>query len=151
MQNGMGANLVYQGSHLPSLLHTQQVPTSSTLSTTSTSSQQPQQKKFRPPLKSPKYIPKPIPLELGNLKTYSKYKFLSFWHNILLFPGNPDILICGNCRELFDDLVDMLDHKKNYCKMRFTCKCEDKDELGCDHECTTRKAITSSPSLSESW
>ena len=38
--------------------------------------------------------------------------------------GNPDILICGNCRELFSDLVDMLDHKKNYCKMRFTCKCE---------------------------
>jgi hypothetical protein len=38
--------------------------------------------------------------------------------------GNPDILICGNCRELFNDLVDMLDHKKHYCKMRFTCKCE---------------------------
>ena len=37
--------------------------------------------------------------------------------------GNPDILICGNCKELFNDLVDMLDHKKNYCKMRFTCKC----------------------------
>ncbi len=33
-------------------------------------------KKFRPPLKtvskSQKYIPKPIPQELGNLKTYSK-------------------------------------------------------------------------------
>jgi len=71
-----------------------------------------QAKKFRPPLKtaskSNKYIPKPIPHQLGNLKTYS----------------NPDILICGNCRELFNDLVDMLDHKKNYCKMRFTCKCE---------------------------
>ncbi|XP_023326534.1 uncharacterized protein LOC111699963 isoform X2 [Eurytemora carolleeae] len=71
-----------------------------------------QTKKFRPPLKSGsktnKYIPKPIPQELGNLKTYS----------------NPDILICGNCRELFSDLVDMLEHKKNYCKMRFTCKCE---------------------------
>ena len=37
----------------------------------------PQQKKFRPPLrsslKSQRYIPKPIPVELGNLKTYSKY------------------------------------------------------------------------------
>jgi len=71
-----------------------------------------QAKKFRGGLKSGsksnKYIPKPIPHQLGNLKTYS----------------NPDILICGNCRELFNDLVDMLDHKKNYCKMRFTCRCE---------------------------
>ena len=32
----------------------------------------PQSKKFRPPQKSQRYIPKPIPLELGNLKTYSK-------------------------------------------------------------------------------
>jgi len=71
-------------------------------------------KNFCPQQKSSKYIPKPIPLELGNLKTYS----------------NPDILICGNCRDLFDDVVDMLDHKKNYCKMRFTCKCEDKEEQG---------------------
>ena len=40
-----------------------------------------QAKKFRPPLKtaskSNKYIPKPIPHQLGNLKTYSKY-LLSF-------------------------------------------------------------------------
>lgn len=72
----------------------------------------PVNKKFRPParssLKSQKYIPKPIPVELGNLKTYS----------------NPDVLICGNCRELFNDLMDMIVHKKKYCKMRFTCKCE---------------------------
>ena len=39
------------------------------------------QKKFRPPQKSSKYIPKPIPLELGNLKTYSKL-FLKFKSNI---------------------------------------------------------------------
>ena len=43
---------------------------------------------------------------------------------IFVFPGNPDILICGNCKELFEDLVDMIDHKKNHCNMRFTCKCD---------------------------
>jgi hypothetical protein len=32
----------------------------------------------------------------------------------MVIAGNPDILICGNCRELFSDLVDMLDHKKHY-------------------------------------
>ena len=34
------------------------------------------------------------------------------------FSGSPDILICGNCREMFTDLVDMLDHKRDYCKLR---------------------------------
>jgi len=71
-------------------------------------------KKYRPPHKTEKFTPKPIPPELGNLKTYS----------------NPDILICGNCRELFNDIVDMLEHKKIYCKMRFTCKCD--ENLGSD-------------------
>ncbi|KAL4147848.1 hypothetical protein QTP88_002186 [Uroleucon formosanum] len=37
--------------------------------------------------------------------------------------GNPDILICGNCREMFTELQGLLDHKKEYCKLRFTCKC----------------------------
>lgn len=37
--------------------------------------------------------------------------------------GNPDILICGNCREMFTDLGELLEHKRNYCKLRFTCKC----------------------------
>ena len=41
-----------------------------------------------------------------------------------IYTGNPDILICGNCRELFNDIVDMLEHKRIYCKMRFTCKCD---------------------------
>uniref|UniRef100_A0A182KGA6 C2H2-type domain-containing protein n=1 Tax=Anopheles christyi TaxID=43041 RepID=A0A182KGA6_9DIPT len=36
---------------------------------------------------------------------------------------NPDTLICGNCRELFTDLTELLDHKRSYCKLRFTCKC----------------------------
>ena len=25
---------------------------------------------------------------------------------------------------MFTDLVDMIDHKKYYCKLRFTCKCD---------------------------
>ncbi|VVC41089.1 Zinc finger C2H2-type,RNA recognition motif domain [Cinara cedri] len=37
--------------------------------------------------------------------------------------SNPDILICGNCREMFTELQGLLDHKKEYCKLRFTCKC----------------------------
>ena len=32
-----------------------------------------QNKKYRPPHKTDKFTPKPIPPELGNLKTYSKY------------------------------------------------------------------------------
>ncbi|XP_043230199.1 uncharacterized protein LOC122385774 isoform X2 [Amphibalanus amphitrite] len=35
----------------------------------------------------------------------------------------PDILICGNCREMFRSLSDLLHHKRDYCKLRFACKC----------------------------
>lgn len=44
--------------------------------------------------------------------------------NNYTFAGNPDILICGNCREMFTELHELLEHKKTYCKLRFTCKCE---------------------------
>ena len=54
------------------------------------------------------------------------------------FPGSPDILICGNCREMFSDLIDMLDHKRDYCKLRFTCKCDVLNE-----ECTSCDLSTS--------
>ncbi|XP_073974687.1 uncharacterized protein isoform X1 [Rhodnius prolixus] len=37
--------------------------------------------------------------------------------------SNPDILICGNCREMFTELQELLEHKKEFCKLRFTCKC----------------------------
>ena len=60
---------------------------------------------------------------------------------ILEFPiflsGSPDILICGNCREMFSDLVDMLDHKRDYCKLRFTCKCDLLNEEECDCDAST--------------
>ncbi|XP_067013987.1 uncharacterized protein [Anabrus simplex] len=74
-----------------------------------------------PPLKRPRLMVPPArpvikatapqkpttPAAINQLKTYS----------------NPDILICGNCREMFTDLQELLDHKKTYCKLRFTCKC----------------------------
>lgn len=44
---------------------------------------------------------------------------------IFFILGNPDTLICGNCRECFNELSELLDHKKSYCKLRFTCKCQD--------------------------
>lgn len=53
--------------------------------------------------------------------------------------SNPDILICGNCREMFTELQDLLEHKKTYCKLRFTCKCDsynnsmDKTKNGDEH------------------
>ncbi|XP_067139823.1 serine/arginine-rich splicing factor 5-like [Centruroides vittatus] len=36
---------------------------------------------------------------------------------------NSDILICGNCKELFSSLQKLIEHKKQSCKLRFTCKC----------------------------
>lgn len=50
----------------------------------------------------------------------------------MFFSGNQDILICGNCRELFSDLHDLLEHKKTYCKLRFTCKCDSNKSSKCN-------------------
>ena len=58
--------------------------------------------------------------------------------SLIIFSGNPDILICGNCKELFEDLVDMIDHKKNHCNMRFTCKCDFEDH---DDDSIVKKKI----------
>lgn len=120
--------------NLSSLLHSKQV-ISQVAASSSPSSTGPlvpgvspsQSKKYRPPHKTEKFTPKPIPPELGHLETYS----------------NPDILICGNCRELFNDIVDMLEHKRIYCKMRFTCKCDQKQHSG--SECGQKEPDTSSP------
>ena len=146
LPHGVVSNLVHPATHLPSLLQTQRIPTTTSLTTKNTTTLQPQTKKFRAPQKSPKYIPKPIPLELGSLKTYSELAIIFSQIFYFLQQGNPDILICGNCRELFDDLVDMLDHKKNYCKMRFTCKCEEKEDGCSEKECSRVKELPSSQS-----
>jgi uncharacterized CHY-type Zn-finger protein len=42
---------------------------------------------------------------------------------MILVTEIPDILICGNCKEMFTNLSDIVDHKRNYCKLRFACKC----------------------------
>ncbi|XP_044731878.1 uncharacterized protein LOC123294793 [Chrysoperla carnea] len=47
--------------------------------------------------------------------------------NSLKVYSNPDILICGNCREMFTDLKEIINHKKTYCKLRFTCRCHTMD------------------------
>lgn len=60
----------------------------------------------RPLVKTPPPL-KPPGVGLAQLKTYS----------------TPDILICGNCREMFSELQELVEHKKSYCKLRFTCKC----------------------------
>ena len=72
LPHGVVSNLVHPANHLPSLLQSQMIPTTTSLTTKHTTTLQPQTKKFRAPQKSPKYIPKPIPLELGSLKTYSE-------------------------------------------------------------------------------
>ena len=72
LPHGVVSNLVHPATHLPSLLQSQMIPTTTSLTTKHTTTLQPQTKKFRAPQKSPKYIPKPIPLELGSLKTYSE-------------------------------------------------------------------------------
>ncbi|XP_046997641.1 RNA-binding protein Raly-like [Schistocerca americana] len=59
------------------------------------------------PQQAPQQLQSQPTAGVGQLKTYS----------------NPDILICGNCREMFTELQELLEHKKTYCKLRFTCKC----------------------------
>jgi hypothetical protein len=53
-----------------------------------------------------------------------RYHYIYFIRVCVLLPADiPDILICGNCKDLFSNLTDMIEHKKKYCKLRFTCKC----------------------------
>lgn len=51
--------------------------------------------------------------------------FLCLIWRLLTFDlaDKPDLLICGNCRELFFRLADIVDHKRHYCKLRLECKC----------------------------
>lgn len=73
------------------------------------------------------------PYDIALLKTYGKAiaekKSASYWRLtfiVLSFADNPDTLICGNCKEMFHNLSDMINHKRHYCKLRFTCKCAPK-------------------------
>ena len=73
-------------------------------------------------------------LHPGNLSNWHNSKHMVIiplknpWLFSKLFPfvDNLDTLICGNCKEMFHNLSDIIDHKKHYCKLRFTCKCAPK-------------------------
>ncbi|XP_055700685.1 uncharacterized protein LOC129800370 isoform X2 [Phlebotomus papatasi] len=54
----------------------------------------------------------------------TQHKPLNFADNFKVY-NNADTLICGNCREHFTELQDILDHKKTYCQLRMTCKCQE--------------------------
>ncbi|GBM95207.1 hypothetical protein AVEN_113991-1 [Araneus ventricosus] len=43
---------------------------------------------------------------------------------ILALQREPDILICGNCKEVFPGIHKLIEHKKQTCKLRFTCRCQ---------------------------
>ena len=38
--------------------------------------------------------------------------------------ADADILICGNCREVFPSLQKLVEHKRQRCRLRFTCRCQ---------------------------
>lgn len=38
-----------------------------------------------------------------------------------------DILICGNCKEVFSGIQKLVEHKKTKCRLRFACRCHSYD------------------------
>ncbi|XP_018012656.1 uncharacterized protein LOC108669763 [Hyalella azteca] len=77
--------------------------------------------RLTPPLKRPRMM---VPLrQQQQQRAQSPKKVVLPGYEDLRTYSSPDILICGNCRELFSNLADFIDHRKNYCKLRFTCKC----------------------------
>ena len=69
----------------------------------------------------------PPSYDLNDLKTYGAsvfpvYQTISLGIQVF-FADLPDILICGNCKDIFTNLNDIIEHKKFYCKLRFACKC----------------------------
>nr|XP_012230769.1 PREDICTED: uncharacterized protein LOC105677038 isoform X1 [Linepithema humile] len=80
--------------------------------------------RLAPPLKRPRLMP---PTRAQHPKLQKQQSTANIGTipdlNQLKVYSNPDILICGNCREMFTELGELLEHKRNYCKLRFTCKC----------------------------
>ncbi|KYM95601.1 hypothetical protein ALC62_13716 [Cyphomyrmex costatus] len=80
--------------------------------------------RLAPPLKRPRLMP---PTRAQHPKLQKQQSTVNTGTipdlNQLKVYSNPDILICGNCREMFTELGELLEHKRNYCKLRFTCKC----------------------------
>uniref|UniRef100_A0A6A7FWZ0 Basic-leucine zipper transcription factor O n=1 Tax=Hirondellea gigas TaxID=1518452 RepID=A0A6A7FWZ0_9CRUS len=76
--------------------------------------------RLTPPLKRPRMM---IPMRQQQQRAQSPKKVVLPGLEDLRTYSSPDILICGNCRELFSNLADFIEHRKQYCKLRFTCKC----------------------------
>jgi len=74
-------------------------------------------------------------VDLDALKTYS----------------TPDILICGNCRMIFDSLHSLVSHKRHYCKLRFTCKCESDNEITDNQVPETLQCSNCSQEFHDPW
>jgi len=73
-----------------------------------------------PPLKRPRLV---VPSVRQQTRAPSPKKIVIPGIDDLKTYSSPDILICGNCRELFSSLCDFIEHRRSYCKLRFTCKC----------------------------
>lgn len=76
--------------------------------------------RLTPPLKRPRLV---VPSMRQQPRAQSPKKVAAPGLEDLKTYSSPDILICGNCRELFSNLSDFIDHRRTYCKLRFTCKC----------------------------
>ncbi|CAL4063770.1 unnamed protein product, partial [Meganyctiphanes norvegica] len=76
--------------------------------------------RLTPPLKRPRLV---VPSVRQQTRAPSPKKIVIPGIDDLKTYSSPDILICGNCRELFSSLADFIDHRRTYCKLRFTCKC----------------------------
>jgi hypothetical protein len=57
---------------------------------------------------------------------------------------------------MFSDLVDMMEHKRDYCKLRFTCKCDSLNDetdpscLECNNSATVPNTQSSNASTNHS-
>lgn len=63
----------------------------------------------------------------------------------------PDILICGNCRLCFDSISSLISHKRHYCKLRFTCKCEDDRLDDCEETPHVLTCSTCNQDFTDPW
>ncbi|BES98176.1 RNA Hypothetical protein protein [Nesidiocoris tenuis] len=79
--------------------------------------------RIMPPLKRPRTLLNSPPAPIRGAPNNKIHKLSSSPPPQVKIYSNPDILICGNCREMFSELQELLEHKKDFCKLRFTCKC----------------------------
>ncbi|GFS49420.1 RNA-binding protein Raly [Nephila pilipes] len=69
-------------------------------------------------------LPKAGALGSGTQTFSPRFTDKSSIHPTLYNNGEPDILICGNCKEVFPGIHKLIEHKKQSCKLRFTCRCQ---------------------------